>query len=50
MENFEELDQESQEAFLETLGESINEINPDLLDDFGDIFGGFGDDEAPVTP
>ena len=28
----------------------LNEINPDLLDDFGDIFAGFGDDEAPVTP
>ena len=48
MESFEELDQENQEAFLETIGDSILEDNPDLLDQFGDIFGGFGDSEEEI--
>lgn len=42
MESFEDLDQASQEAFLETIGDSID---PSILEGFGDIFGGFEGEE-----
>lgn len=48
MASFEELDQENQEAFLQTIGDSITEANPDLLAQFGDIFGGFNGSEEDI--
>ena len=45
MDNFEELDEETQIEFLETIGDAINDIDPDLLGDFGDLFGDFDQSE-----
>ena len=47
MENFEDLDEETQIEFLETIGDSIAESNPELYEQFGDLFGDFdqSDDE-----
>jgi hypothetical protein len=47
MEDFDELDPETQQEFLETIGENID---PALYDQFGDIFGDFDQTEEEDVP
>jgi hypothetical protein len=46
MENFEELDPETQTEFLETIGDLID---PELYGEFGDLFGDFDQSEEGTT-
>jgi hypothetical protein len=47
VENFVDLDPETQEEFLETLG---NLVDPELLEDYEDLFGSFDDGEEIPLP
>jgi hypothetical protein len=46
-ENFQEMDEETQEEFLETFADLID---PTILEDYEDLFGDFSEEDLPVTP